>query len=316
MFRTLRSKLLPNPLKQMGKRLRRNGEKKVLITWNRGLGDIALGLWGINKTLRTYQPDIEITYLTRADLKEGFELLENTQTIVSSGMRRGTSFNLDETLQKEGYSKADFDLVIEKADPTRWLQKQLGVIKPVLRWKKEWDKFVDRFDLSKEETYVGVHVQTETVYNYEKNWPVENWHELFSQLTGDHNVKVILFGFQKDSHYNMEGVIDLRGETTLFEMLSIIKNRCRYLVLPDSGVLSLMYYIDAQFRVNVASLWADPNQGILKQNVVSPNKKWEHTVLIGSGKDVSRVPVSSVVEALFQAGNKCDQEGIWNKRIF
>ena len=94
----------------------------------------------------------------------------------------------------------------------------------------------------------------------------------------------------------MEGLIDLRGETTLHEMLSIIKNRCSYLIAPDSGVLSLTYYIDVTFPLKVISLWADPKQGILKQNVASPNPELVHAPLIGKKGDISSITVDEVCE--------------------
>jgi hypothetical protein len=82
-------------------------------------------------------------------------------------------------------------------------------------------------------------------------------------------------------------------------MLSIIKNRCRYLLVPDSGVLSITYYIDASFPIDIVSLWSDPKQGILKQRVASPNPLLRHTPLIAKNRDLRNVSVESVMNALF-----------------
>ena len=51
-----------------------------------------------------------------------------------------------------------------------------------------------------------------------------------------------------------------------------IRNRCRILVAPDSGVLTAAYYLADDFPLDVISLWSDPRQGILKQGCPSPNR--------------------------------------------
>lgn len=81
-------------------------------------------------------------------------------------------------------------------------------------------------------------------------------------------------------------------------MLSLIKNRCRYLVVPDSGVLSITYYIDVPFAIDVVSLWADPRQGVLRQKVASPNPLLRHHPLIANNKDLRTIPVQTVMDAL------------------
>ena len=45
MFRTLTKHFLPNPFDWKLKRAAKRGAKTVLLGWNRGLGDIALGLF-------------------------------------------------------------------------------------------------------------------------------------------------------------------------------------------------------------------------------------------------------------------------------
>jgi hypothetical protein len=149
---------------------------------------------------------------------------------------------------------------------------------------------------------VGVHVQTETNYAYEKNWPAEYWKEFFKSALAEHGANILLFGFAPQPVFEGEGIIDLRGKTSLFEMLSLIKNRCRYLLVPDSGVLSITYYIDSSFPIDVVSLWADPKQGILKQNVPSPNPLLRHRPLIAKDKDLRTVGVKHALQTLFVGG--------------
>ena len=83
-------------------------------------------------------------------------------------------------------------------------------------------------------------------------------------------------------------------------MLSLIKNRCRYLVAPDSGVLSVAYYVDASYPIRIVSLWADPRQGVLRQKVDSPNPLFQHRPLHGKNDTVANIAVDTVYDALFK----------------
>lgn len=288
-----------NPFDSLLKRAKKQGKERFLICWNRGLGDIPLGLYALTHRIRRYIPDAQITFATRSDLSEGFKMLDGVTTLVDSEWQRGVPFDLEKTLEKAGLSSASFDVVLQQPDPTRWLMWQLGKLVPKLSWDPAWDGLSERFGLDPQKTYVGVHVQTETNYSYEKNWPVPYWKEFFHKAFHNHNVSIVLFGFSSNPQVHGEGIIDLRGKTNLFEMLSVIKNHCRYLLVPDSGVLSMTYYLDASFPITVTSLWADPRQGVLKQNVVSPNPLLRHIPVIAKDKDLRTVSVDTVLDALF-----------------
>lgn len=288
--------LFRNPLDVLLKNAAKKGDRKFIITWNRGLGDIALGLYALTERVRAFIPDAKITFITRRDLALGFSLLKDVQVLVADGWKRGVPFDLEATLEGLHVKKEQFDVVIENPNVTKWLSSQIGKLTPRLQWKEEWDALWKRFDLSTNGTYVAVHVQTETIYAYEKNWPLAQWTELFKRLQFERCARIILFGLGNSVQFPVEGLIDLRGKTTLFEMLSIIKNRCTYLIAPDSGVLSLTYYLDIAFPLKVISLWADPKQGILKQNVVSPNPELVHASLIGKKGDISSITVDEVCE--------------------
>lgn len=290
-------KFTPNPFESYLQTAKNKNQKRFLLTWNRGLGDVALGLYAMVHRIRECIPNAQITVLTRLDLKEGFSLLEGVETIAAPNWKRGETFSLRSTLKELKLERSSFDVLIENPDPTKWCKWQLGTLVPKLKWKNEWDDLVAKFAIP-DGQYVGVQVQTETSYGYEKNWPEKNWKELLNKLYKERDVKAILFGQGTASDFLEEGMIDLRGKTTLLEMLSVIKNCCNYLVVPDSGVLSLSYYIDTSFPIKIVSLWADPRQGVLKQNVASPNPKLLHTPLLGEGEKVSAISVSNVIEAL------------------
>ncbi len=301
-FKKLWRKYGINPFDALLKRTQQNGGSRFLICWNRGLGDIPLGLYALTYRIRHYIPHAQITFLTRTDLADGFKMLEDVDAVVDPEMERGVPFDLDKSLLNTGLLRTDFDVIIERPDPTHWLMWQLGNLVPKLQWNREWDLLSECFPLEKGRRYIGVHVQTETRYAYEKNWPVAYWQEFFHKAVKEHNVGILLFGFGATPAFEGEGIVDLRGKTSLFEMLSLIKNHCSYLVVPDSGVLSIAYYLDTPFPIDIVSLWADPEQGILKQNVASPNPSLRHRPLIADKKDLRSVGVERALEALFSGG--------------
>ena len=289
----------PNPFDQLLKKAQEKGQKRVLLCWNRGLGDIPLGLYALTERIRTYLSEADITFVTRSDLGEGFKLLSSVTTYVDPLWKRRERFDLNATLLRLGKKREEFDLIIEDPDPTRWLVWQLGRLTPRLRWDPAWDALASRL-LPESEGIptIGLHVQTETHYDYEKNWPLDYWRALIDKLTEGQRACVLLFGFSATPVLEGEGVCDLRGKTSLLELLSLIKNRCPLLVLPDSGILSMAYYLDVSFPLDIVSLWADPRQGVLKQKVASPNRQLRHTPLIAPQGDLRKLSVSTVWEAL------------------
>jgi len=286
-----------NGLDELLKKSKENNQTKFLIVWNRGLGDIALGLYGLNLRIRMLVPNAKITYLTRADLAQGFSMLPQINVIVDPEMKRGESYPFLERLMALNIKASDFDWLIEKPDPTRWLKWQLGRLVPKLFYRKEWDELSKKYGLSGKK-YIGVHIDSETgqFYRYQKNWPKKRWEELFWLEKGP----FIIFGNQKSEKFDFPHVVDLRGETTLHEMLSVIKNHCKALVVPDSGILSITYYVRENFPLKIISLWSDPHQGVLKAKVRSPNRYLTHIPLIRKGKieEITPQKVSHLLKSL------------------
>ena len=295
MLRRLIETLRPNPFDTLLKRIVDEDKGRFLIVWNRGLGDIPLGLYALIHRIRSYIPHASITFLTRPDLADVFKMLEGVKVLIGEEWQRGGPIDIEKTLEAHHLTSNMFDVVLEKPDPTKWLKWQLGTLVPKLTWDKEWDRLVDRYDLGRETPYIGCHVQTETgaYYGYEKNWGLASWHALFKRISDEKKGKILLFGVESNPAFLIDGVIDLRGKTSLFEMLSIIKNRCSYLVAPDSGILSVSYYVDVDYPIRVVSLWADPHQGVLRQRVDSPNRQFDHIPLRGK-QGVLHISLSTV----------------------
>lgn len=301
MFKRLLRKFGPNPLDHLITKAEKKKQKRFLLFWNRGLGDIALGLYAIVHRIREKIPDAEITFLTRSNLKDGFELLGNVHILVAPHLKRKEKVEVEELLHLLSIDPKSFDRIIKNPDPTQWVKWQLGKLTPRLQWQKEWDTLVETYHLDPKETYVGAHVQTETQYAQWRNWPLESWHRLFEKITQS-GKKVLLFGFENVPEFRLPGVIDLRGKTPLFSLLSIIKNRCSALVVPDSGISSMLYFLNESFPIRLVSLWADPYMGILKQNVASPNPQLDHIPLLGKNKDITTISVDQVYEQLSRSG--------------
>lgn len=274
------------------------GYNKFLVLWNRGLGDIALGLYAFIHRVREYIPDARISVVTRPDLREAFLLMEDIEIIVLSDLKRGDKITLSD-LKKRLSSEYDV-IFLNNVDPVGELKDCHGKLTPRLKWKEEYNSLFERFELDRSKIYIGAHINTETqqFYGYRKDWPLEKWMELFKVICKE-DVRVILFGLKKDNPFEKNPfVIDLRGETGLLELLSIIKNCCKALIAPDGGILSIAYYLDVNFPITVISLWGDSRQGVLKQGVPSPNPGLLHVPLIGKNSDVTKISVEEVVEAL------------------
>ncbi|MDJ0652374.1 MAG: hypothetical protein QNJ27_05150 [Simkaniaceae bacterium] len=291
-----------NPFDKLLKKMEKEGKSRFLVVWNRGLGDIPLGLYALVYRIRSYIPRASITFVTRKDLADLFTMLNDVNVIVGERLIRGKPIDVDAVLKKHQLSTNMFDVVLENPNATRWLKWQLGTLTPKLYWNPEWDTRIDKYELDPHEVYIGCHVQTETgvYYGYEKNWDLPSWRNLFKRIHEKKKGKVLLFGMESEPTFLIENVIDLRGKTTVFEMLSLIKNRCRYLVAPDSGVLSVAYYVNASYPIRVVSLWADPRQGVLRQRVASPNLLLEHLPLHGKSDTVANISVDTVYDALFK----------------
>lgn len=300
MFRKLKRKIFPNPFDLLLKKARKKGQKKFLLAWNRGLGDIPLGLYALKTRILEYIPEAEITFIIRENLKEGFSLFEGVKTIIAPDWKRNKEFNLKQTLEKLNINENSFDVIVEKPDPAYWTKWQIGKLIPKLKWQSEYDELYKRFNLDPNCKYIGVQVDTETGYALWRSWPKIRWQELFAQIRMKKDHKVILFGLKNDDNFPLsEDLIDLRGKTSLLEMLSIIKNRCSHMVLPDGGILSILYYLDTDFALKVVSLWND-RQGVLKQNVASSNKLLKHIPLF-TEKDLSAIQADQVYMHLFSS---------------
>jgi hypothetical protein len=274
---------------------RRSGRHRYVFAWNRGLGDIALGLVPLFMNIRATDPLARIEVVTREDLAQPFELARVDAIHVVPALARGTPVDVSK-------HEDDVTVVFADPDPTRWLDGRREAYPPRIRWRSEWNGLADHFvPEARDVVTVGAHVASETAqyYGYVNDWPAERFRALFAQFAA--GVRFVLFGNAADAVFPMPNVVDLRGRTSFLELMSVVRSRCRILVAPDSGVLTAAYYLDDAFPLDVVSLWSDPRQGILKQGCPSPNALLRHVALRGEGEDVRNIAVETVAAALERA---------------
>ncbi|MFA6501196.1 MAG: UTP--glucose-1-phosphate uridylyltransferase [Parachlamydiales bacterium] len=188
--------------------------------------------------------------------------------------RRYLPYDIYHTLSLLNLNHQDFDVIIEHPDPNYWVKWQISNLVPKLKWKNELDDLWKKFNLPDNKVLIGVQAGIETKHSSWRNWPSDSFKDLFERSHPD--VRFVLLGVDNNIKYENENIIDLREKTSILEALSILKNKCLYFVALDSGLLSLFYYIDADFPIKLLALWGSRNVGVIKQNVSSPNKKMRY----------------------------------------
>jgi len=281
-----------------GRRAPRDG---FLFFWNRGLGDVVLALEPLFAIVREKVPGARITVVTRSELAEAFRMTGADDVRILPGLVRDEHASPAELTEPFGWRVDQFRAVFADTNPTRWLRGRRHLYPARLRWQPEWDARADAFVAPDSATlFIGAHLQSETqpIYRYVKDWPLESWRALFDRVGAHDGVRWLLFGNAALPPFDHPVVTDLRGRTGFVDMLSIIRNRCRVLIGPDSGVLNTAYYLDAPFALDVISLWSDPRHGILAQRRESPNPALVHRPLLGRDEDVRNIPVDDVEREL------------------
>lgn len=279
----------------------RESRSEFVFGWNRGLGDIALGLVPLFLRIRARCPGSRITVYTRADLVQAFALTDADAVFGVPDAVRGQPIDPNAAAASMGSPLPAYATVFADPDPTRWLDGQRQAFPPVLHWNPEWDALADRFlSGAAPRLVIGAHVHSETAqhYGYVKDWPEASWRALLARYPQDSGVQWVLFGHAAASALPQANVLDLRGRTDFLELLAIIRKRCRVLVAPDSGILTVAYYLDGNFPLDIVSLWSDPRQGVLKQGCASPNPGLRHTALMGPQEDVRNLAVETVQRAV------------------
>lgn len=279
----------------------RTGTRDFVFGWNRGLGDIALGLVPLFQRIRAAVPAARIEVYTRDDLAAGFALTGCDAVHTVAGLARGPAVDITAAAAAQARQLPANAVVFADPDPTRWLDGRRTTYPPVLRWQPQWDALAGALvPPAPDRITIGAHVNSETAryYGYVKDWPIAHWHSLLARCEHRDDVRWLLFGHAPEPALPYGNVVDLRGRTDLLTLLAVLRTRCRILVAPDSGILTLAYYLAGSAALDVISLWSDPRQGVLKQHCPPANPHLVHTPLIGPGEDVRAIPVERVAAAI------------------
>jgi hypothetical protein len=284
-------------------RAARDPRAEYLFFWNRGLGDIALGLVPLFARVRARRPDARIVVATREELRVPFQMTDADEVHVLPRLEREARLGAMEICRPLRLDPRRFAAIFEYPDPNRWIEGKRREHPPRLRWVESWNARADA--LLPEDpavTYVGVHVSSETAryYGYRKDWPAQQWQSLFRRF-GEPRLRFVLLGYERAEAFEGANLVDLRGRTDFATLMALVRHRLAVLVAPDSGVLTMAYYIDAPFDLQVISLWADPRQGVLRQECASPNPRLVHAPLAAPGEDITRLEVDAVAAALQRA---------------
>ncbi|HUP30207.1 MAG TPA: hypothetical protein VM122_08555 [Usitatibacter sp.] len=273
---------------------------RFLFFWNRGMGDIALGLVPLFARIRAGFPGAHITVITREELRLPMSMAEVDAVHVLPGLEREARPNLSDACRTLGLEQRGYAAVFSYPDPNRWLEGRRRDFPPRLRWDPAWDRLADAVAPPSGRIAIGAHVSSETAsyYGYRKDWPAASWQALFDRFPAPTGVEWLLLGKAADAHYRGDNVTDLRGRTDFPSLLAVIRHRLRALVAPDSGILTTAYYLDASFPLAVVSLWGDPRQGVLHQGCASPNPLLTHHPLVAPGEDIAKLEVADVAAAL------------------
>ncbi len=275
----------------------RSGQRDFVFGWNRGLGDIALGLVPLFARIRARDNRSRIVLVTRPDLADMAALAAVDDVVIVDRLTRDAPLDPLRAAIEHGVTFRGEPVVFADPDPTRWLDGRRTAFPPRLTWNPAFDALARRFVVPGDgRIVVGAHVNSETAqyYGYVKDWPAEAWRELMARFPAARGVHWMLFGNAPAPPFNFSNVTDLRGKTTLLELLALTRAHCRVLIAPDSGILTAVYYLEAVCPLEVISLWSDPRQGILKQGCPSPNPALQHHPLLGAGDDVTRLRIDDV----------------------
>ena len=114
------------------------------------------------------------------------------------------------------------------------------------------DDQVTREKFGLQDPYAVAHLQSTT---REKDWSLSNWAPVFDHLYRRHGLKTVIVGGtyeKRDFHWDCDHVVDLRGKTSLYETINIMK-KAHFFIGVDSGPM----HIAGAFNLPSVVLWGN-----------------------------------------------------------
>src|SRR4030095_3555432 len=141
--------------------------RDFLFFWNRGLGDIALGLVPAFARVRRDVPGARVIVVTRPELKEPVALNDADSVRTTAGLARGERVTLADLRAIAGPELDRCAAVFEDPDVNRWLLGRRHEFSPLLRRRPAWCPLSDRVaPAAAGGVYVGAHVSAEKTQYY------------------------------------------------------------------------------------------------------------------------------------------------------
>ena len=240
--RILGDRLLGTPFARALARARRDGRREFVFGWNRGLGDIALGLVPLFVQHPRAVPEAG-SPCSRAPssrcLSSWPTPTRSTSFPVSSATRASTSapprraMGIAAAAGRDGVRRPRPDALARRATGGRFRPRCAG-IPPGTRSPTGWSRPRGRRSRHRRARPFG-------------NGPVLRLREGLAGRGVARAVRAVsgrarraLGAVRQRGGCGLRGtdVIDLRGRTDFLELLAVIRTRCRILVAPDSGVLT------------------------------------------------------------------------------
>ncbi len=288
--RKLAEIILPNPFVQILKKLK--NDASIILFWNRGLGDIPLLMYPLLSIIRKNCHNAKITIITRKDLYEGFLLLDASLTVFSSEkLIRKMPEPYSEILAELNLIPSNYDYIFYRPAAANWGRRERKGLICRLNWN---ETFFTPHEIKTTKPIAVLHINSETVYKFEKNLAEEAWHYIIGDLKHK-GYFVIAVGFSQNSG-DFDVDQDLRGKTSLFELISLMINHKGLFIGPDSGLLNTLYYLDVQVGYHLISFWSNPRVGLLKQNTPSPNNLLKNDVILAPDENLSKLSAKVITD--------------------
>lgn len=285
--------LLPNPFIQVLKKLKT--QPKIALFWNRGLGDIPLELYPLICLIKRYTQGATITIITREDLYQGFLLLEGVQVLYTPQLIRKQQEPYEAIFKQLNLDPHCFDHIVYKPDPAFWAKEEKKRVSPELIWQ---ERFYQPINLTTSKPIAVLHIHSETHYDFEKNLPKTSW-DLIIQDLKSKGYYTLAVGFKKTHLFDVD--YDLRGQTCLHQLISLMLDYEPLFIGPDSGLLNIFYFLKVKKPWHLISFWSNPHVGLLNYKSASPNCLLTHTPFLAPYEDLKKLDLTTVVNCIADA---------------
>lgn len=295
-------------------RARREGKRRFVFAWIRGLGDVAFILNEFTRYVLKEVPGATVSALVRPGLEEACRWIQGIDRVITVdewrremildslwGYAFPTPREIRRALRSRGLEK-DFDLILPYP-LGRWYDRDPEKRSPFLRWTEKEARYGAkriREAFPGESGFVitvNTSIGTDRFYPFDKEWGTANFSLLIRKILDSiPESRIILVDAVREGKIEEDRrLLDLRGGLTVSQSISVIAASDLFLCL-DGGAVNLLYFLkDIDLSVIVllgriscfTPLRYPPASGNLRLMPV-----------FGQDEDIHRITVEAVREAL------------------